>query len=285
MNMPVNIKEIITTVSIEDIFILLPGVISFIIWLIRTSYGRKALENSLPRRHDIPLLTPLMLYFVVFLIIGFSDSLVLHLSDNLKKWEQAFLSESVKCILALASIGIILYYVKKHFVRGLKGFGLNIKTIPKDIILAFLNLITIYPLIYFVFLATRIINEFIYGPKYTIPTHVELQTMEQNTNLLVRITITVSVAVITPFLEEILFRGLFQTAIRSILNTKYSAWIAIFITSLFFIINHANPSHWPILFILSVCMGYSYEKSGSLFRSIFIHGIFNASAIIATWVS
>ena len=285
MNIPVNIKEIIATVNMEDIIILLPGVILFAFWLLHTSYGRKALENSLPRRNDMPVLQPLVLFFVIFLAIGLGDSLILDLTKNLENQLQVFISESVKCILALASIAIILCYVKKHFVRGIKGFGLNIKTIPKDFVMAFINLFAVYPLIYFVFLATTIINELIYGPNYQIPTHVELQTMEQNTSLLIRITITISVVVVTPFLEEMLFRGLFQTTIRSILNMKYSAWIAIFATSLFFVVNHANPSHWPILFILSACMGYSYEKSGSLFRSIFIHAIFNGSAIISIWHS
>jgi len=45
---------------------------------------------------------------------------------------------------------------------------------------------------------------------------------------------------------------------------------------------HADAGHWPALLVLSMSMGYAYEKSGSLFRPIFIHSIFNATSIIAT---
>jgi len=35
-------------------------------------------------------------------------------------------------------------------------------------------------------------------------------------------------------------------------------------------------SHWPSLFILALGLGYAYERSGSLLRSIFMHALFNA---------
>jgi membrane protease YdiL (CAAX protease family) len=35
------------------------------------------------------------------------------------------------------------------------------------------------------------------------------------------------------------------------------------------------------LFVLGVTMGYAYEKSGSLLRSIFIHAMFNGISIVA----
>jgi membrane protease YdiL (CAAX protease family) len=58
-----------------------------------------------------------------------------------------------------------------------------------------------------------------------------------------------------------------------------TAWPAIMASSVFFAIMHADPAHWPALFVLGVCLGYSYEKSGSLFRPIFIHLLFNASSV------
>jgi hypothetical protein len=76
----------------------------------------------------------------------------------------------------------------------------------------------------------------------------------------------------------VLFRGLFQTLLRSYIIRP---WPAIIFASLIFIIFHANPEHWPALFMLSLCLGYAYEKSGSLFRSIFIHSVFNAMSVFA----
>ena len=284
MNILENIKEIIGPISPEEIVVSLIGLSVFAIWLYRTSLGRRALEDSVPRRNNMPLFMPLVIIFGIFLLIGLSDQLVARLAGDLTKWKQDFLGELTNCIMGLISIGIILIFVKRYFVRGIKGFGLNIKTIPKDFGMSLLYLFAVWPVMNIVFIVTVVVNKLISGPEYVVPVHVELQTLSQDTSILVRITLTVGVALITPFLEEMLFRGLFQSAIRSSLNTKYAAWIAIFITSLFFVVNHANPSHWPILFVLSSCMGYAYEKSGSLFRPIFIHILFNASGILFTWL-
>ena len=80
-----------------------------------------------------------------------------------------------------------------------------------------------------------------------------------------------------PVFEEFLFRGLIQSTARSYLK---SPWLAIIATSLLFALMHL-PEHWPAIFILSLAIGYSYERSGSLFRPIFIHIMFNTANVCA----
>lgn len=84
--------------------------------------------------------------------------------------------------------------------------------------------------------------------------------------------------VVVPLTEEIFFRGLFQTMLRSYITKP---WPAIIFASLVFVAFHENPQHWPALFAPSLCLGYAYEKSGSLFRPIFIHCLFNAMSVFA----
>ena len=122
-----------------------------------------------------------------------------------------------------------------------------------------------------------------------------------------RIIIFVVAVVIASLFEEMIFRGLFQTTIRSYFEARfwsptaqgpghhrkvscgedrvtdrYGAWVAILISSGLFAAVHTEPSHWPAMFVLGIGLGYAYEKSGSLFRPIFIHSFFNATSIIAT---
>jgi membrane protease YdiL (CAAX protease family) len=107
----------------------------------------------------------------------------------------------------------------------------------------------------------------------------------------VKVMVIVTAVVVVPVFEEMLFRGLFQTTIRSYLTGSVllerfqkngsMPWLAIALSSLFFAAVHANAGHWPALFVLAVCMGYAYEKSGSLLRPIFIHSCFNAVNITA----
>jgi len=87
-----------------------------------------------------------------------------------------------------------------------------------------------------------------------------------------------------PLLEELLFRGLFQTVIRTFLadlKLPQPAWLSIAASSVLFAAAHADAGHWPALFVLSLCIGYSYEKSGSLFRPILIHALFNGLTVLA----
>jgi len=109
--------------------------------------------------------------------------------------------------------------------------------------------------------------------------HQQLEMITEYTQLPVRIMIVFVAVIIAPLLEEMLFRGFVQTTIRSFLGIRNSAWPAIAASSVFFAIMHADPGHWPALFVLGVCLGYSYEKSGSLLRPIFIHLFFNASSV------
>ena len=143
--------------------------------------------------------------------------------------------------------------------------------------------------------------------------HQQLTTITEYPQLPLRIMISVVAVVIASLFEEMIFRGLFQTTIRSYFEARpssagfrlkpavggwspiiqgtghedhvtdrYGAWFAILISSGIFAAIHANTGHWPALFVLGVCLGYAYEKSGSLFRPIFIHSFFNAASIIAT---
>jgi membrane protease YdiL (CAAX protease family) len=117
------------------------------------------------------------------------------------------------------------------------------------------------------------------GREYQMQQHQQLKLITEYPQLPVRIMIVFLAVVIAPLLEEMLFRGFVQTTLRSFINIRNSAWAAIAISSVFFATMHADPGHWPALFVLGVCLGYSYEKSGSLLRPIFIHSFFNASSV------
>ena len=273
-------KEFLSPFETIDAVVCLLGFILFALWLLRTSFGTKALVNSSPRRNNMPLVIPFLLFMGTFGIIGIGDYLSQTYFYHLPNWKFIFMNNFITSIGGLISIIIILILAKIFFVRGIKGFGLNIKTIHKDFLAAFLNLLAVYPILLVVLTLTMFFAKIIKGQNYQIQPHEELVTISENPVLWARIAIAVMAVIVTPFLEEFLFRGLLQTTFRSVLRTKYAPWIAIFITSILFAMMHAIPTHWPTLFVLGVCLGYSYEKSGSLFRPIFIHAIFNATSVI-----
>ena len=294
--------EIITVTHL----ICLAGLILFAFWLLKTSLGRKALADSVPRRNNMPIYLPLVPLFICFGTISLTVSIINRLFDDLRGWQSIFLDNLILCIGELMAIVLIIFLVRVHFARRLKGFGLNVKTIVKDFFAAFVNLLTVWPLITAAMLLTIFFGEHIWGQDYQMQQHQQLTTITEYPQLPLRIMIFIVAVVIASLFEEMIFRGLFQTTIRSYFEARfwsptaqgtghhrkvscgedrvtdrYGAWIAILISSGLFAATHADTGHWPALFVLGVCLGYAYEKSGSLFRPIFIHSFFNATSLIA----
>jgi len=287
--------ELAETITVSHLICLM-GLILFARWLLKTSLGRKALADSVPRRNNMPLYLPFVPLFIWFGAVSLAISITEKLVVGLPDWQSDFLDNLIFCIGGLTTIVVIIFIARVHFAQGLKGFGLNIKTVVKDFFAAFVNLLTAWPLIIAAIMITMFFGELIWGREYQMQQHQQLTMIKEYLQLPLRILIIVVAVAIAPLLEEMLFRGLFQTTLRSYLDASAfakatadkrcssRAWLAIFISSMLFAATHANTGHWPALFVLGVCMGYAYEKSGSLFRPIFIHALFNAASIIAALV-
>jgi membrane protease YdiL (CAAX protease family) len=258
--------------------IFLAGVGLLAWWLLKTSLGRNALADSAPRRNSMPLYMPFIPLLIWFGGVSPAISITRKLLSDLPDWQSAFLDNLILCVGALVAMIVIIFLVRASFARRLKGFGLNVKTIHKDFFAAVVNLLTVWPPLIFMIVLTTFFGKLICGQQFEMQRHEGLEMITARPELAVRVMIIVTAVVVVPAFEEMLFRGLFQTMLRSYL---LKPWLSIVITSGLFAIVHADAGHWPALFVLSMCMGYSYEKSGSLFRPIFIHCLFNAISIIA----
>ncbi len=119
-------------------------------------------------------------------------------------------------------------------------------------------------------------GQLVSGPTFEFQENPGLVAIEENPQVGLRILMLTFTVLIVPVFEEVMFRGLLQSGIRSHLDRPI---VAILITSAVFAALHPSM-HWPALFVLSCCMGYAYEKSGSLIRSIIIHALFNGMNIV-----
>jgi len=291
------VKRFAISINIEDI-VCLVGIMILASWLLRTSLGRKSLSDSAPRRNNMPIYLPFVALFIWLGAVSALRAVILPVSRGVlnfspKDWQNALLDRLIFCIGAIMTIAVIIFLARATFARRLKGFGLNAKTIHKDFLAAFMNLLSVWPLILAMIILTAYFGRLIWGQDYQMPQHQELELITAHRQLPLKILIVITAVVIAPVLEEMLFRGLFQTMIRSFLeNSKFKirnskfpasgwAWPSIAISSIIFITVHQNLAHWPALFVLALCLGYAYEKSGSLFRPIFIHALFNGVTIAA----
>jgi uncharacterized protein len=256
------------------------GVAVLATWLLRTSLGRASLIGSKPRRNWMPFYMPLVAVYVWLAgaqLLAFAYVLF---TRGATAKQEVLVSTSAYNLSAAAVIVLILALAHVYFARGIKGFGLWYRRIPRDFAGAVLRLLAVWPVV----LAALAIVEFIgrakHGQSYQIPEHQTLKELTRAPGAGLGALLVVAAVFVAPLQEEMLFRGLIQTIIRSYTNRP---WLAITITSaMFAAVHYPYVEHMPALFILAMGMGYSYEKSGSLWQPIFMHALFNGSVIAST---
>ncbi len=89
----------------------------------------------------------------------------------------------------------------------------------------------------------------------------------------------ITMLVMAPIMEEILFRGIIQDA----LTAKYGPFRGIIIASAVFGIVHINPPQAINAFFVALMLGYVYYLTQSLVPVIFIHAVNNAISYFS-WI-
>ena len=288
MNTTEILQQLSSRLTIADLATCMPGLVILPVWLRKTAMGTRALANSPPRRNNMPAfmpIVPLLIWLGLVTVAVLAKEL---LWPTLEGWRSAYLENLSLCLGAAVAMLVIVHLVKTYFARGLRGFGLRADNIGRHLVTAVLNLVSIYPVLVAALLLTVLAGKLLVGPDFEIHRHQQLDLISKYPQWQLRIMVVITTIVVMPVFEEMLFRGLFQSTIRSFLahlGNSRSAWLAISITSLLFALVHPNAAHRPALFALAVCLGYAYEKSGSLMRPIFIHSLFNAASVITLLAS
>ncbi|KON88133.1 CAAX protease [Sporosarcina globispora] len=92
----------------------------------------------------------------------------------------------------------------------------------------------------------------------------------------------ISAAIISPLYEEIFYRGFLYRFIRS----RYGITAGLLISSLIFMVVHIPTYNTlPVNLVTGLVFAWTYEKTGSIWPGIIIHGTFNGLAIILTALS
>lgn len=272
-----GVEQQVSPANPVDLIPLAAGIALFAWWLLNTSLGRASLADSKPRRNSMGLLLPFAVFFVWLTTTTVLQALVIPFARRLDDSQVLFVTSLAGTLGSLVAVVLVLLVAKAAFARGLKGLGLRLKTIPKDLGQAFLTLLAVWPLVMAMMSLTILIMKHL-NKDFEVPQHEALQVITESASIPLQVLMIVLAVVVAPVVEEMLFRGLFQTMIRSYVLRP---WPAIAITSVLFAAIHANPEHWPALFLLAMGLGYSYEKSGSLLRPIFMHAMFNGITILA----
>jgi len=111
--------------------------------------------------------------------------------------------------------------------------------------------------------------------------HPLIKAMHENNSPAMRIWVAISAVVTAPLWEELFFRGYLQTALRGFTRRP---WLGLLLASAAFAAVHPAWS-WPAIFVLALCLGYAYERTGNLWTCILMHAIFNGTELMLSRVS
>ncbi|TYJ00050.1 hypothetical protein E1A91_A13G060800v1 [Gossypium mustelinum] len=87
--------------------------------------------------------------------------------------------------------------------------------------------------------------------------------------------------IITPILEEMVYRGFMLASLASTMNWKQ----AVVISAAVFSAAHLSGENFLQLFVIGCILGCSYCGTGNLSSSILIHSLYNAFTLIITFLS
>jgi membrane protease YdiL (CAAX protease family) len=198
---------------------------------------------------------------------------------------------------------------------GLNRLGLSPRQLGRGIVLGLIGSVIVVPL---VFLAAQVTELLWQTLHYAHPKeHDLLRFMGDSHNLVLTVVLIASAVLVAPVFEELLFRGHVQTLVTHALARLSAArhrvdlrrgfeivvpgaspdappapepppplvpsgaarWASIFLTSLIF--SSVHPA-WtiPPIFVLAVCLGYAYERTGNLWAVMTMHAMFNTTSTV-----
>ncbi|MCF7955660.1 MAG: CPBP family intramembrane metalloprotease [Phycisphaerae bacterium] len=264
----VTVSEIITTIGFAA------GVVILVCWLVRNKFFG-SLDSAPARLNKMRLHTPLIQLLAWVILISITGYLARERFGKPLPIQGELALYIGMLAVELGMICSILVVAFMNFHGRLEGFGLDFRTFPKDLGWGAVNYVASMPLVLGSIWIIVYAGKAFVGGEFDLPKNDSLELLTK-IHVGFKILVIFSAAFVVPVFEELLFRGLIQSTLRTHLG---SPWLAIICTSLVFVVMHGIWQHWLPLMALSVCMGYAYEKSGSILRSICIHVIFNSVTI------
>ncbi len=210
---------------------------------------------------------------------------------NLTAEDYAFLSSLP------AVIGFLALLFMDRVLGATRAIVPSLRRLPAALAQGPVGFLVVFPLL----LASGLLLESFYNlVHYPHPdSHVLLGAMKDVTNPVTKALLILGACLAAPLFEEYFFRAHVQTFLAQIFDPPVAPgfpvvqenvpleppppprgrsssriWAAILLTSFFFAIVHPL---WmaPLIFLLSICLGYAYERTGNIWLPIVIHSLFN----------
>jgi len=227
-------------------------------------------------------------YLLVFFIVA---PLGIHfISSTLKEQLQLSPVMLITLLQILAMVSVIIYLILYSFIQEketLKGIWIHPKRfrfqcLLEDFGLGILTWIIAFPVVVFTSQFAEFITYLITG--ITGVEQIAIRYLKMASGSPLSLTIVLFVIMIAaPIIEEFVFRGLLFSYFKK--NLGFNR--ALLLSSLIFSLFHFSPSQGVTnfallssLFVLSLYLGFLYERQASLIAPIALHMTFNSISVI-----
>lgn len=200
---------------------------------------------------------------LLWLIVDFIITLLSYPLTLQSKVES--LTFSIISVVKLFFLPIEVFILNKVFGRRTNELN-TFKKVNKKTIFHITLVLTIFRLLYDAFILPIILR---------IPESDTLIQAEQNLNSSF-IYLILSVCIIAPIIEEVIFRGIILNGMLK----RYNPSTAIIISSLLFALIHGNLHQEINAFLLALIIGCIYYKTHSLYLTIYCHFFNNTASFI-----
>lgn len=214
---------------------------------------------------------------------------------------QLALASSVPPLIAF---GFMVIANRTIRVNGLAELGLTRGRVARGVLAGLVGSLVAVPLVFVASMMTEFVWQSLH---YSHPSeHELLNVLGKSSSPLLGVVLVASAVAVAPLFEEVLFRGHLQTLLTYAwvrlgvkprrgfevipLEAGFAAplapetsrpepavwmrWVAVLLTATLFSLVHPAWMRPPI-FVLAVCLGYAYERTGNLWTTITMHAVFN----------
>lgn len=226
--------------------------------------------------------TYLLLAFLVLPVINVGLIRLMNQNDVSKKWlGWAQIVSLFFVFICLLSYCFLIKSRARSFIFWGEG-ETGVRRISKSVLMGFMSWVISYPFVFLTGIVTSLISLAIWKEAKVEQVAVKQLKMTMGQPLLFSLMIFVVVLLI-PFMEELLFRGFLQSLMKRYLGRMWS----LLATALIFALVHYAPSQGTgnfqlisTLFVLSIFLGFIYERERTLWAPIALHSAFNGFSVI-----
>lgn len=214
-------------------------------------------------------------------------------------------------VMLATSLGFVLIVAANHRVRpdGTRSIGLLPQNARPGLSAGAAGLLIVLPWLFWLMMGAYLLLEQL-GIRPDTEHDVFRLWQQNETTAAFRIISVFAAVILAPLAEETFFRGILQTAMVKLFSDwlgrnvppasattgpvipvagslppqetsppatvpRAARWLAILATSLLFALIHRPWFIQPPIFLLSLGLGYVYERTGNLWSAIFMHMLFN----------